>query len=215
MCSRALLPVVLALLLAGCQGSATSTRNVVGPSAPFPLAANEQSVERPYSGRFVSNIERIEIPEGCSPSAGLFFCPTVLSTFGGACSVPSHFMEFVKGTGEMTHGGRADFTSHHCTRVSPTHEITFRDGAMTMVTANGDKVTFSYGSGALTVVGDTTLIDSPFVITGGTGRFEGAGGAGTLHGEAPGAMPADLIGGRPFEVTTTGTITYAPGRGGQ
>lgn len=214
MSSRALLAVLLILLLAGCERSATSTSNLGGPSAPSPLAGNEQSVERPYSAHFVFNIDHVEIPEGCSPSPG-FFCPTILSTFGGACSVPSHFMEFLKGTGEMTHGGRVDATSHHCTQVSPTHQITFRDGAMTVVTANGDKVTFSYGSGALTVVGDTTLIDSPFVITGGTGRFEGAGGAGTLHGEAPGAMPADLIGGRPFEVTTAGTITYAPGRGGQ
>ncbi len=212
---RALLAALLILLLAGCQRSATSTRNLVGPSAPTPLAGNEQSVERPYSAHSVFNVDHVEIPEGCSPSPGLFFCPTILSTFGGACSVPAHFMEFLKGTGEMTHGGRVDATAHHCTRVSPTYQITFRDGAMTMVTANGDKVTFSYGNGALTIVGDTTLIDSPFVITGGTGRFEGGSGAGTLHGEAQGAMPADLIGGRPFAVTTTGTITYAPGRGGQ
>jgi hypothetical protein len=124
-------------------------------------------------------------------------------------------VEFGEGTGEMTHGGRVELTWNHCTRVSATREITFRDGTMTAVTANTDEVTFSYGIGALSVVDDATLIDSPFIVTGGTGRFDGASGGGTMHGEAPGAKPVDLLGGTPFATTLTGAVTYAPGRGGR
>jgi hypothetical protein len=213
--------VLLIVLLAGCEQSGTATRDVA-LTAPSPVgmqsapaAENAQSVERPNKGQFVFTVDHIQLPPGCSAQAPAHFCPTIRSTFDGRCSIPSNFVEIGEGTGEMTHGGRVEVTWSHCTRVSPTKEITFRDGTMMMETASGDRVTFGYGIGALSLVNGAVLIDSPFIITGGTGRFEDASGGGAVHGEAPETKPADLLGGKPFEVAMTGTITYAPGRGGQ
>lgn len=207
---RSLPSLLLTFLLIGCQQSGTSTGSWLTPSAPSPLggqatadAASAQSVERPNRGHFVLNVDHVQ-----------YAPPGTRSTFDGRCSVPSLFIEFGKGTGEMTHGGRSEVTWSHCTRTTAAHEITFRDGTMTMVTANGDVLTFSYGIGSVTPVNGVVAIDAPFAITGGTGRFEGASGAGTLHGEAPG-RPQDLLAGMPFEAEMTGTIRYAPGRGGQ
>ena len=84
--------------------------------------------------------------------------------------------------GNVSHLGRVTMESHHPT---PVDEF-IKDGHMTLVAANGDKVFMDYDGtapfGPSWVVGTVIVCDIDFSITGGTGRFADATGDGDMIG---------------------------------
>lgn len=136
-------------------------------------AAAAGSSERPFHGVVVGE-------GGVIPDAS---CPIGLRTFGEA-------------TGTATHLGLTTMGSSHCTPNPP-----FGDppgpivgGEMTFVGANGDTLSATYTGTPDTlppVEGAALSGQLHVIITGGTGRFDGASGEvempfwGTLHLESP------------------------------
>lgn len=199
---RRYLPLVLITLsLTACQQSGSFSRsNLAAPLAPSTVAT--QSVERPYRAHLVWTVEGIEW-------AG---APPATSTFGGRCSVPSHFVVTATVIGEMTHSGRFEGTASHCEQLglTPGAAATYGDGAFSVRTANGDMLEGRYDNG--TVDEQTGALHDTFTILGGTGRFEGATGGGEERGQLP-VSNVEVMPGTTVPIEQTGTITYAPGRG--
>jgi hypothetical protein len=88
----------------------------------------------------------------------------------------------VTGSGNATELGK--YTAHYRECLLPATG-TVTAGSFTLTAANGDMVYGTYG-GQAAPTGDPTVIafDDPGVITGGTGRFQGAGGTVTQSGHA-------------------------------
>lgn len=86
------------------------------------------------------------------------------------------------GEGQASHLGRVTLRSTDCVTLG-TSQFTFTGGVLVLVAANGDTLTADY-SGALlpTAAYPVYSLSGSFRITGGTGRFSGATGAGALQG---------------------------------
>ena len=80
------------------------------------------------------------------------------------------------GVGDVSHLGASVMTGKHPAA------LTFEDGDMTLVAANGDKVFMEYSGGgpAPEYMGQVYDIWVKFTIVGGTGRFAGASGGGDM-----------------------------------
>jgi hypothetical protein len=80
------------------------------------------------------------------------------------------------GVGDVSHLGASVMTAKHPA------DLTFKDGDMTLVAANGDKVFMKYSGGgpAPQYLGQVYDIGIKFTIVGGTGRFTGATGGGDM-----------------------------------
>lgn len=77
--------------------------------------------------------------------------------------------------GTASHLGRTQASGAHCSSFG------LYTGEGTLVAANGDEVHIQYqGMGAEFEIGDVLELPCDFEIIGGTGRFAGAEGAGTL-----------------------------------
>jgi hypothetical protein len=107
--------------------------------------------------------------------------------------------------GVATHMGAVNVSRTHC--FSPFNNPPIYDGEWEAVGADGDKVYGTY-EGSLTFTefdanGDPIrgTIDSQFTITGGTGRFQGATGGGSVSADYD--LVADA-----GNFITEGTITY-------
>ena len=206
--SKSLALILLALSVAGCEQTSSSLDAArIGPTAPSsPLST--MSVERPHHATFEFRVYDVT-----------FAPPGTLSTFEGRCSVPSAFVVFATIAGQATHVGRFEGTVSHCNQPggAPGVIATYRDGLVSLVGANGDAVSGTYGLGSIRPDPDVPgrlLFDDSFTFSGGTGRFEGTTGGGTDHGELTGDVSA-VLAGNPVRFEQAGTITYAPGRGGQ
>lgn len=105
------------------------------------------------------------------------------------------------GQGVATHLGRVTISSTDCVTLGAT-QFTFTDGVLVIVAANGDKLTADY-SGALlpTAAYPVYSLSGSFRITGGSGRFSNASGAGSLQGVS------NVVTGQGAYVAT-GTIAY-------
>lgn len=172
---RRWLPPVLLLLLLGCEPSATP---LLGPSS----AHLQQAVARPFRFTLTGNAD----PDFSQ----------------GPCNV----VNTESGTGVAQHLGRVTWASEEVVNfcVDPQDpsraEVT---GALVITAANGDQLRGTYlsivdadfGAGTLTAQGE-------FVITGGTGRFSGASGSGSI------SVAGSLL--PPFEVEGTfiGELVY-------
>ena len=126
--------------------------------------ATADSGTRPLKGSFEGDVTFNLVGQGICPPSSLFF--------GGIRSDSD-------ATGKLTHLGRTSLTSMHCT---PAGEAV-TGGELELVAANGDKVYGTYsGSAPFPIPGVTEYVeaDIDFVITGGSGRFEGATGGGKM-----------------------------------
>jgi hypothetical protein len=92
----------------------------------------------------------------------------------------------VEGTGQASHLGQYTVVRRHCFNLAT---FTIEDGAFEQTAANGDRLwgTYTgYTAGVLQFGPDGSpvviIIESPTTITGGTGRFANATGAGTTTG---------------------------------
>jgi hypothetical protein len=101
-------------------------------------------------------------------------------------ATPGVFLGTTSGAGLASHLGRVAATSTEVLDFTASPgRVTVRDGQLVMVAANGDELHWSYGGGGpLPDASGTTPIAGTFVITGGTGRFAGASGGGTVEGLA-------------------------------
>ncbi len=109
-------------------------------------------------------------------------------------------------TGHISHLGRVTLTETHTTTIlSASHYTTssVTGGAATITAANGDKLFLTFGGpGVANAAGgfDDTFT---YLITGGTGRFQGATGSGTI-------VSADQSVSKPFLDASGHTIQTAP-----
>lgn len=99
---------------------------------------------------------------------------------------PGRLKVEVEGTGQASHLGQYTIVRSHCFNLAT---FTIEDGTFEQTAANGDRLwgTYSgYTAGVLEVAPDGSpvviVIESPTTITGGTGRFASAEGAGTTVG---------------------------------
>lgn len=99
---------------------------------------------------------------------------------------PGRLKTDIQGSGQGTHVGQYSIVRQHCFNLVT---FSFEDGTFEQTAANGDKVwgTYSgYTAGVLEFAEDGSpvviLINSPWTITGGTGRFADAQGAGVAVG---------------------------------
>lgn len=92
----------------------------------------------------------------------------------------------VQGSGQGTHTGQYTIVRQHCFDLAT---AAIGDGYFEQTAANGDKLWGTYSgspAGVLEFDEDgnpvVIILDSPWMITGGTGRFAGAQGSGDTHG---------------------------------
>jgi len=99
---------------------------------------------------------------------------------------PGRLKVDIQGNGQGAHLGQYTIARHHCFNLST---FTIEDGYFEQTAANGDKLWGTY-TGATTGVLEfaedgsplVVVISSPWTITGGTGRFADAQGAGNATG---------------------------------
>ncbi len=133
---------------------------VLGLAMVSTPAAGADSASRPFKGSVVGSVSFI-LGSECENYGGLN-----VRTDGYA-------------TGTASHLGRTIMISRHC---SPEGSDPITDGLMTLVAANGDEMYIEY-TGVNSPPDPFTWIlvsEIDFVITGGTGRFEGAEGGGAM-----------------------------------
>ena len=142
---------------------------VLGAATLTPLASATQGgspKQRPFKG-FVKGFVTIQFAPGF---------PLVRDTFGGRCSVPSDWIAVWSGRGEATHMGVVNAFGSDCDRVDLlTGNVVYGDGTITEYGSNGDFLFGTYTNGHGTI--GSTFSDE-WTLTGGTGHFAGATGAG-------------------------------------
>jgi hypothetical protein len=98
----------------------------------------------------------------------------------GACEASGIVID-VTGTGHATQLG--EYRAHYRECFVPaTGAVT--DGSFTLTAANGDALFGTYGGHAVPTGENVVGYDNPGVVTGGTGRFAGAGGIAGTSGVA-------------------------------
>ncbi len=125
--------------------------------------------------------------EGTAEIIGMQFAPGFpggRSTFDGHCSVPSDYVIEFGGAGQVSHLGQVSIVFEHCSQVDfTTGNVTYSDGVLTYIAANGDELWGTYGNGTGAPVSATEVgWQDTFVLVGGTGRFAGASGGGVDWG---------------------------------
>jgi hypothetical protein len=108
----------------------------------------------------------------------------------------------VSGTGVATHLGKVTLASTDCINpLNPDFTLfSFASNSVALSLANDDQISAKY-FGTLTVEGPVGVITGGFEITGGTGRYAGATGAGTVQGVE------DMTTGK-GQIQLIGTISY-------
>ena len=135
----------------------------------IPLAAQAAPQDRPHAEPFHAALTTQET---------LGYNPV-------ACSAPPFLQGTTVGTGTASHMGRVTLQSTDCPTPGLT-VFTFTGGKLVLTAANGDTLTADY-SGALLPTSATSPVYSlsgSYRLTGGSGRFSGATGAGILLGSS-------------------------------
>jgi hypothetical protein len=128
---------------------------------------------------------------------------TITETIEMVGSAPCFLVGDITGQGIATHLGALTLVSQDCinpiSQTEPPTEFSFSSNQMVLTAANGNKLFVSY-SGTFTTDGTVGIINGGYQITGGTGRFSKATGAGKVLGLE------DMTTGK-GQVTLTGTIS--------
>ena len=114
----------------------------------------------------------------------------VVDTMGAptTCPTGANWRYSGSGTGQFLHLGRTSVSVTHCTFVDMASGTgSFGPGTITFTAANGDELRLAH-RGTFRLVnapgGLTSVFDMTWAVTGGTGRFTGATGAGMTHGSS-------------------------------
>ena len=102
----------------------------------------------------------------------------------GRCS-GSFLVGTTTGQGTASHMGAVTLAATDCPHTQNFVNFFFSDGRLTLTAANGDKLTAIYSGTLLPVPGANLpmhAINGVFAVTGGSGRFAGARGGGSLQG---------------------------------
>ncbi len=162
------------LLFVGCTPDATD----VTSSQPSFAGAASQLV--PFNGSMAGTTAGSNAPD----------LPVV-------CTSPASRIDFAA-AGNLTHLGLSTMVGANCNTVTgvqfPTAYVSASDGQAIIEAANGDLLYLDY-TGTFTSNLNCTApnqLEFAGIITGGTGRFEGAGGTASATGtQVPGSCPAD------------------------
>jgi hypothetical protein len=107
------------------------------------------------------------------------------------------------GTGHATHMGNITFATHETVNMCTNPDGADVDGTFLLTAANGDTVFGTYHTLAHLDFGTNQVSAfGQFTITGGTGRFEGASGDGTIGADGSLLPPFEVLGGQ------VGRISY-------
>jgi hypothetical protein len=132
-----------------------------------------------------------------------------------ACGAPPRFLNTQAGEGEGTHLGRFTVVFTFCVDatdllddgvLTPGESLPYDNGVGMIVAANGDELYLSVAGAVLPTdrAGYDFEFQDPFTFTGGTGRFEDAGGQGTTDSYVIQAEDRT-------DHAWTGWLTFAPG----
>lgn len=95
---------------------------------------------------------------------------------------------------QVSHLGRTTMESFEIVELCANPEGADITGGFTMTGANGDKVSGTYNTlGHLDFANNEVTFAGQFTITGGTGRFEGASGGGSIEGFGTLLPPFDVF----------------------
>ena len=120
-----------------------------------------------------------------------------IQLIGGA---PCFLQGDISGTGRATHLGKLTLASTDCINPISATAFSFFSDQVILTAASGDQIFAAY-SGTFTIEGTVGVIVGGYQITGGTGRFTQASGAGTVQGVE------DLSTGN-GEIKLIGTISF-------
>lgn len=140
--------------------------NVINISGPPTIPS--QPIVTPIQDN--SKTKEIKFSLGTQEQVG--YTPTCPSQFGGT----------VSGSGKGTHLGVISLSGSDC--IIPMQNYFISNGNLTITAANGDKLTGTYSGSFIPTDNPSIYMYDDFTIqiTGGTGRFAGAAGSGTLEG---------------------------------
>ena len=177
MLTKKMTGIVVALVIVALAATLTATSAFAG----------ENPKERPFS----APVEGSFHPTGCVPDGADLVCDFVLHGEGTAThmgKIVTDSVWVIRVEDIATHGGTKDFI------VS---------GSGTLTGANGDSIDIEAVPGSRL---DDGIIDAPFNIVGGTGRFDGAGGLINRVGVFHVVDPVFFVG--VFDISYEGVITY-------
>lgn len=99
------------------------------------------------------------------------------------CQTALHLIGITALSGHASHLGATTGVSSDCVTPTSPYTFSFANGKLTAIAANGDELRAEY-SGTLSPTATPPIyaIAGSYHITGGTGRFSGASGSGTLQG---------------------------------
>jgi hypothetical protein len=118
------------------------------------------------------------------------------------------------GTGTALHLGQVSLTASDCVTVvavqTPQGQwvpvpVAFQEGQLKLLAANGDEVYAAYGGRVQPQPDGSLKLSGQYQVTGGTGRFSGATGSGTLTGSF---MPDVATGINHGFYEASGTLQY-------
>ena len=119
----------------------------------------------------------------------------------GPSNLPTCFLlGQISGTGLASHGGKVTVASTDCIIPMNATTFSFSSERVVLTVASGEQIWASYG-GTLTAEGPIGVIAGGYLIIGGTGRYAGATGAGTIQGVE------DMTTGK-GQIQLIGTIVY-------
>lgn len=99
------------------------------------------------------------------------------------CQAAPYLVGVTTGSGQASHMGAISGVSSDCVTPTSPYTYSFTNGKVTLTAANGDELRAEYsGSLSPTATPPIYSIADSYRITGGTGRFVGANGSGTLQG---------------------------------
>jgi hypothetical protein len=156
-----------------------------------------------------ADIAPTAVQESVIPSVSSNFAVVTEVGFSGNCEttfapppfpLPPQIQQTDRGSCRIAHLGHASFYAQQ--------EISFATGTATssdvrFTAANGDVLTAT-SAGTFAPSGPGVSIDAVFIFTGGTGRFEGARGSGTIRGQVDFSTNTTT-----FEFTD-GRLSYSP-----
>lgn len=156
--------------------------------AGAPAAARSEPPTLPFRGYATTVDEPTEPPDDCPDFADWRYTSS--------------------GSGTFTHLGRAQVSVTHCSWMTGPTTGAFGYSDVVITAADGDTVTVEHSGtfelGSFGPEGPTTsTVEGTWTITGGTGRFAGATGSGTLAGVG------DLVAGT-MPARWDGVISYTP-----
>lgn len=101
------------------------------------------------------------------------------------------------GVGHATHLGAITWTTHETVNLCTNPDGADVNGTFALTAANGDQVFGTYQTLAqLNFATNQVSAFGDFIITGGTGRFQGASGSGTIGADGSLLPPFSVVGGQ-------------------